>query len=49
MDMKTAYLQGQNINRDLTFQPRTERNQPNCLQKLNKAVYGLSKLHDNGT
>ena len=41
-DIKTAFLQGNLLNRDIFIQPPPEAKCPqNCIWKLNKCVYGL--------
>ena len=42
IDVKTAFLQGSEIKRDVYLLPPIEARQPNTLWKLQKAVYGLT-------
>ena len=42
MDIKTAFLQGQEISRDIFVRPPKEANQPGKLWQLRKCVYGLN-------
>ena len=41
-DVKTAFLQGSQIERDVYLKPPIEANSPNHLWKLKKVVYGLN-------
>ena len=41
-DIKAAFLQGTDIQRDIYVKPPKEANCPNSLWKLNKVVYGLN-------
>ena len=43
-DTKSAFLQGQNIERDLFLVLPKDSDDENKLRKLNKAVYGLNDL-----
>ena len=41
-DIKAAFLQGTDIQRDIYVKPPKEANCPNSLWKLKKVVYGLN-------
>lgn len=42
MDIKTAYLQGTKLDRDIFLKPPKECSSPGIIWKLNKCVYGLN-------
>ena len=41
-DVKSAFLQGDQLDRELYMEPSSEEKKPNVIWRLNKAVYGLN-------
>ena len=41
IDIKSAFLQGDQLDRELYLEPSSEENKPNVIWGLNRAVYGL--------
>ena len=42
IDVKSAFLQGDQLDRELYMEPSSEEKKPNVIWRLNKAVYGLN-------
>ena len=41
-DVKNAYLQGEQLDREVFMEPPAERKKPNTIWRLNKSVYGMN-------
>ena len=41
-DVKNAYLQGEQLDREVFMEPPPEKNKPNTIWKLKKSVYGMN-------
>ena len=44
IDVKSAFLQGDELDRELYMEPPAEEKKPNVIWRLNKAVYGLKDV-----
>ena len=42
IDVKSAFLQGNELDRESYMEPPAEEKKPNVIWRLNKAVYGLN-------
>ena len=45
IDVNSAFLQGDELDRELYMETLAEEKKPNVIWRLNKAIYGLNDLH----